>query len=94
MSAGWLSAVGAEQNVETAPQPFTRCVIWINPAVWGTEKYEGFTAWPEFAIDIVHEVGHLLGRPDLFAPEDTGSIMYVEPSAEIQVTGEYAPGWR
>lgn len=90
MWSSWQGADGGEENEETAKQPFTHCTVGINSAVWTTEEYAAFTAWPEFSVRLIHEVGHLLGHGH---SADAASIMYPEPSARIALTGDTAPGW-
>lgn len=92
MWASWDRGTPNENN-EHAPLPFTNCIIGINSLRWTSQELMGYTAWPEFAISMIHEFHHLMGYGDLFAPQDTGSIDYIEPSANITLTGEYAPGW-
>ena len=82
-----------DENHESAPLPFSGCHIGINSAVWKSAAQEGYEMWPEFSIDLIHEFGHLLGYSDLFGWQDSGSIMYLEPSADVAMTGEAAPGW-
>jgi hypothetical protein len=91
MWASWTSSAG--ENIESGPLPFSACHVGINSAVWKSTTQEGYEMWPEFSIDLVHEFGHLLGYPDLFDPQDSGSIMYLQPSADVAFTGEYAQGW-
>jgi len=84
MWSSWNSTAGT--NVETGTQPFTNCIIGINSAVWNTGEMMAYTAWPEFSIDLIHEFGHLLGHSHSTDPAD---VMYSEPSAKVQITGEY-----
>lgn len=76
----------ANENNESAPQPFTGCTIGINSNVWTSEGWEAYGAWPEFSIDMIHEVGHMLGLPDIFAED--GNIMDLSPSSDVAFTGE------
>lgn len=86
MFSSWQSSLG--ENEEAAPLPFWGCRIVINRAVWTSAYMEAYAAWPEFSVDMIHEVGHLLGLPDLFDPARTPDIMYVEPNPLPRVTGE------
>ena len=92
MWAGWDTGTPNENN-EQAPQPFSNCTIGIDSLMWTSAYEEGYERWPEFAICMVHEFGHLLGLGDLFGPQDSGNVEYVEPSADAALTGEAAPGW-
>lgn len=86
MFSSWDSNLG--YNEEAGVLPFSGCKVVINRAVWRSAYFEAYTAWPEFSVDIIHEVGHLLGLPDLFADANAGSVMYVEPNPLPHVTGE------
>lgn len=92
MWASWDEGT-TNENVETAPQPFQGCVIGVNREVWTSSYEEGYELWPDFAADMRHEFHHLMGYGDLFAPDDRGSIDYIEPSADVAWSGWFAPGW-
>lgn len=86
MFSSWESDQG--YNEETGTLPFSQCKIVLSRAVWLSAYFEAYTAWPEFSVDVIHEVGHLLGLPDLFDAANTSNIMYVEPNPLPHVTGE------
>lgn len=75
-----------DQNNELAPQPFTGCVIGVNPARWATLEFMAYTAWPEFAVGVIHEAGHLLGHAH---SSDGASMMYPEPNPRVELTGAW-----
>lgn len=89
MWASWNTDTTTE-NDELAPLPFSTCTIGINVAVWRSARQEGEVMWPDFAIMMIHEFGHLLGRSH---STDSASVMFPAPSDQISITGEYAPGW-
>lgn len=86
MFSSWDSNLG--YNEETGTLPFSACKIVINRAVWPSAYFEAYTAWPEFSVDVIHEVGHLLGLSDLFNESEISNVMFVEPNPLPRVTGE------
>lgn len=71
----WDTPAGVN-SFKALPASFTDCVIHINDGVWPTWLADD-TRFPVFCKQIVHEFGHLEGRPDVGAL--AGTVEYERP---------------